>query len=212
MSRSSQNTIAAKLKAAGVVINNTLNDAEIQALVAGMGYPAEKMREGLALLQSATELVNAQVAGEGGQAKATVQVKTAKKAAESVYHRIAEICRARFGKKPELLAELGLQGGRPRALDGFLLAVQTLFNNIPGKPEVKAVLQERGYDDAKLAAEKVIVDDLAVAVQAQKKAKGAKEQATDAQNRALKELKDWLAEYKKIAESRILKKEERKPD
>jgi hypothetical protein len=62
MPTKSSQTIADRLNAAQVAINNTLADSEIQSLVAAYGYNKVRMNEGKQWYDQAFNAVNAQIA------------------------------------------------------------------------------------------------------------------------------------------------------
>lgn len=84
------------LNAAQTAIMNTLADEEIQTLVAGNGYTAEKMNKGKALYDKAQNAVNAQIAASGAQYQSTAQLKIAEANAQDAYQALAKVARAVF--------------------------------------------------------------------------------------------------------------------
>ena len=82
---------------------------------------------------------------------------------------------------------------------GFLGQALTLFDNALNVPEIKTVLAEYGYSAERLQTERAKIEDYDQANQTQEAAKGAAQQATVVQNKALAELDSWMARYLKIA-------------
>lgn len=187
--------ISDRLNAAQVAISNTLADAELQALVAGFGYTAEKVTAGRQLYDRALAAVNAQTAAAGAQQQATAHLRAADVAARDAYQALAQVARAAFAKDKAQLAGLGLTGRMPRKTAAFLAAAYTLFANAAGV----AALAAFGYDPARLTGERAKIAALDTANQAQEAAKGDAQQATRNQDAALAALADWLAQYRKIA-------------
>ncbi len=74
-------TIAGQLSAASLAINNTVGDAELQALVAVYGYTAVKIQQGQALYSAADDAVNTQNVAAGAQRQATLQARAAEQSA-----------------------------------------------------------------------------------------------------------------------------------
>jgi len=187
--------ISDRLNAAQVAISNTLADAELQALVAGFGYTAEKLAAGQQLSDRARAAVNAQTAAAGAGQQATAHLRAADAAARDAYQALAQVARAAFAKDKAQLAGLGLTGRMPHPTAAFLAAAYTLFDNAAGV----AALAAFGYDSARLTGERAKIAALDAANQAQEAAKGAAQQATRDQDAALAALADWLAQYRKIA-------------
>jgi hypothetical protein len=193
MSRPKQ-SIAEQLHAAQLAVNNSLTDPEIQSLVSGFGYTAEKLTEGRYLFECAEAAVTAQRFAAGAQQDATQTVEETKRAAVDAYQALAKVARA--VANPAQLAALGLVGGRmPRSTAGFLAAAYTLFDNAPNLTS----LAEYGYTPEKLAAERVRISVYDHANQTQEAAKGAAQQSTREAEAALTALREWTARYIKVA-------------
>lgn len=206
MSRA-KTSIADRLNAAQVAINNTLADTEIQTAVAAFGYSIEKMKDGKALYDQAVVAVNAQTAAAGTQRDATANTVSAEKMAQTAYQSLAKVARAIFAQDKSKLAMLGLTGKMPRSTAGFLTAAYALFENA-NNPEIQAQLAEYGYDNAKLQSERAIIEAFETANRSQEQAKGTAQQSTRDQDAALKELDLWYKQYIKIARVALRNKKE----
>jgi hypothetical protein len=189
----SQTTIAEQLTAAQVALDNSLADAEIQALLASRSYTAEKLAEGQALLTAARAARSAEEAALGTQQVATEALAPLKAQAVGAYQTLAKIARAIAS--PGVLAGLGLKGPMPLSVAGFLSAAGTLFDNAPTLPDLAAY----GYSTAQLAAERAKITAYADANAVQEAAKGAARQAAREQAAALQALHEWMARFIKIA-------------
>ena len=193
------NSIADRLNAAQLAINNSLSDAEIQARVAEYGYPATKLTAGKALYTAAVTAVNNAQAADGTQQQTTARVNAEEEKARDAYQALAKVCRACFNNEPARLTMLQIGGKTPRTTAGFLTSALTLFDNALGVAEIKTALAEYGYTAQKLSSERAKIVEYDQANQAQEAAKGAAQQATRTQDKALSELDDWMARYLKIA-------------
>jgi len=189
----SRSTIADKLKAASKVVSNTLADPEIKALVAAYGYDDAMLNEGQQLYDAARAAVSAQDNADGAQKAATESLVASKALAEEAYQHLAKVVRAIA--PPSALARLSISGRMPPAVDDFLKAAGSLFDNAPNLPE----LAKFGYDAAKLTAERAKIDAYEAASNNRDIAKGAAQQATTQQDAALQALNKWTAQYIKIA-------------
>jgi hypothetical protein len=195
MSAKSSFPIAEQLNNAQVAISNSLAQAEIQALVAGYGYPLTKLNEGKTLLEAAQAAVLTQKAAEGDQQQATEELLEAEKTAHDAYQALAQVARAIFQEDKARLTALGLTGAMPFSTAGFLAAAAVLFDNASTAP----ALTGYGYTPEKLAAERAKITAYDQANQRQEAAKGAAQQSTREQAAALAELNTWMAQYLKIA-------------
>lgn len=63
--------LAERLRAAELAVDNTLGNAQIQAAVTPFGYPAARMQEGKALLDTARRLRQEQTSRDGAKEEAT---------------------------------------------------------------------------------------------------------------------------------------------
>lgn len=201
-------SISEQLNAAQTAVMNTLADEEIQTLVAGNGYTAEKMNEGKALYDKAQNSVNAQIAASGAQYQSTAQLKIAEANAQDAYQALAKVARAVFVRDSARLAALGLTGTMPRTTAGFITAGYAVFDNALNVAEIKSALNAYGYDEAKLQSERAKIAAYDSANQAQESAKGTAQQSTRDQDDALAAMNDWLAQYIKIAKVALRDKQQ----
>jgi len=197
MSRAKK-SIADRLNAAQVAIQNTLADAEILTAVAAYGYSVEKINAGKALYDQAVAAVNAQIAAAGAQRDTTATMESAKQQAYAAYQSLAKVARAVFIQDKPRLIRLGLIGAMPKSTAGFLTAAYALFENASA-PEIQSLLANYGYDSARLQSERALIAVYDAANRSQEQAKGGAQQATRNQEAALKELDLWYNQYIKIA-------------
>lgn len=188
-------SIAQQLIAGQLTISNSIEDDEIQGLVAEFGYDSEKLNAGMALYIAAQAVVNLQTAKSGAQQESTRMLTQAEIAARDAYQSLAKVARAVFSKDKAQLTTLGLSGAMPKDIAGFLAAASTLFDNATSLPE----LANYGYDEEKIQAERSKIQALNTANQNQEMAKGAAQQATREQDAAMQALNDWAGQYRKIA-------------
>lgn len=193
-----RSSIAERVNAARVAIENTQSDATIQAAVAQFGYSTERLNEGKQILDRARAAINAQIGAAGSQRDATAQLEAARKDAEAAYQALAKVARAVLIKEKAKLVSLGLTGKMPQTIAGFLTAAYAMFNNAQS-PELQAALVGYGYDSAKLQSERALITAFDEANRRQEAAKGTAQQSTRDQDAALKALDQWYQQYIKIA-------------
>jgi len=192
-------TIAGQLSAASLAINNTVGDAELQALVAVYGYTAVKIQQGQALYSAADDAVNTQNVAAGAQRQATLQARAAEQSARATYQALAQVARAVFMRDMAARATLGLVGSAPLVAAEFKAAANQLFDNAINIAAISHTLALYGYDSERLTRERAALVAFSQADQAQVAAMGAAQQATRDQQAALTALSEWLAQYLKIA-------------
>lgn len=192
-------TIARQLVSAQVAISNSLSDNKILKLLAEYGYTAARIKEGQKLYDAARLAVNARTSRSGGQQDTTEKFNKAFKAAKNAYQSLAKVARAIWLHDRPRLAALGLTGRMPATTAGFISAAYKLFDNAGTDADSAASLADYGYTKAKLASERAKIAACEKADQAQEAAKGDAQDAARAQDKALKELNEWLARFIKIA-------------
>ena len=193
-------SIAGQLNAAQLAVNNSLADAEIQALVSGFGYAGRSLAAGRGLSERAQAAVQAQKLAAGTQQDATQILQAAQKVAADAYQALAKVARAACD--PPQLTTLGLSGKMPNDTAGFLAAAYTLFDNAARLGSLSGF----GYTAEKLAAERGKITAYDESNQKQEAAKGAAQQATREQEAALAALNEWMAQYLKIAKVALREK------
>ncbi len=201
-----KNSISDQLKMAKVAITNSIEDLEIKSFVEKYGYNLTRLNEGMDLYNVANAAVAAATAANGAQKQCTDEVARTEKVAMTAYQDLSTIAKAKFKANPGVLSKLGLDRPMPRTTAGIASASYILFDNASSDPEVKAIIAERGYDDAKLAGERAKIEAFDKADDRQEAAKGANQQASAAEVAAMKKLNDWFAEYKKVAKIALREK------
>ena len=191
--------ITERMTSANVAISNALSDAQIGALLGEYGYQTAKLSEGKTLLETADLSVKKQVAAHGDQKDSTARFLSAEKTARTAYQNLAQVARAAFARDKAKLAVLGLNAAMPKALPLFLTMATALFDNASHTAEIAEVLKSYGYSAEKLSKERGKIVELSAANQAQESAKGAAQQATFEQNRAMEALDYWMGGFVKVA-------------
>jgi hypothetical protein len=186
-------TISQQLKKALLAVTNSLEDDEIRAAVKEYGFTTEKLNAGKELYSNALNAVTAAKTKIGEQKLATAALQEKRKAAADAYQAAAQVARAVLDSGSRTI--LGLNGKQPRTAAGLLQAGYTLFDAAASK----GLLADYGYDANRLAAERAKIEAYDQASQRREAARGAAQQATQDQQKALALMNDWLAQYLKIA-------------
>ena len=194
-----KNALSERLITANVAISNALSDAQIGQLLGEYGYQTVKISEGKGLYEAAEAAVKKQVAAYGDQKDATARLSAAEKEAKKAYQNLAQVARAAFVRDKAKLAVLGLNSAMPSALPLFITMATALFDNASHTAEITDVLASYGYTVEKLSKERGKIVELTAANQAQESAKGAAQQATFEQNKAMEALDYWMGGFVKVA-------------
>jgi hypothetical protein len=188
-----KSTTDEQLGAAKLLIDASLADAEIKALVGARGYSAEKLAAGRQLFEAAEAAVSAQNLAESAQLAATAALAAAKTQAIAAYQALAKTARAVL--PPTDLPGLSLNKAMPQGANAFSAVAGELFANAASI----ASLTEYGYDPATLAAERAKISAFEDANRLQETAKSQTISASVTQKAALTALNQWTAQYIKIA-------------
>jgi len=151
-------SILERLNSMQLAVSNTFGDPRIKELVGSFGYTDEKLNEGKDLYTNALMTSNIQTASGGTQKDSTAKVIRAEKTAHAAYQDLAKVARAIFKNDKPKLKMLGLEGKMPTRIGEFLGTAYTLFNNAASVEELKKEFSKYGYNEKKLAAEKLALE------------------------------------------------------
>jgi len=191
--------MAEQLNAVQIAINNTLADADLQKALAAYGYSAARLEQGRQLYQTVLNLQHRQQSGYGGKQTASDAFQAAWKQANVTYMRLFKVARVTLKEQHGDWLALGLDGERKRPFPGWLAQAQQFYTNALAQEGVLAKLGEFGITEVKLKAGQAQVGAAEAAYAAQKRDKGAAQQATQARNAALRQLTRWHGDFVKIA-------------
>ncbi len=192
-------TIGNQLKRSKLAIQNTIKNPAILTLVATKGYTLAVMNQGLVIYNNADAAVGLAASTSGDQGMASEEAEKAWKEVRVAYQDLAKIARAIFLRRTEVLALLGLDKPMPGAAGDFTLAFNKLFNTGAYTPEITAKFLAKGYDSTKYSECRGLFGEWENAVGLHKAAAGDAEDAAADQEKKLKIMVDWVAEYFKIA-------------
>lgn len=196
---SNNQTIAGRLAAGELMVNNTLTNADILAALSRFGCDEAKLQTGQQLLDQVEALSSAQLVEYGAQFAATETLQQRWAEAKKTYIRTLKIARIALAGNPKAEAALLLRGRRKQSLAGWLDQATTFYTNLLNDSDLTHQMAGYGYDAARLEAEATLVEAVAEAQAAQKQKKGSARQATRRRDDKIAELDNWLAEFRAIA-------------
>ncbi len=184
-----------------LVVAGHRSDADIRTAMAPFGYNDAAIQALDEALGAGRAVVAMATRKRGEYQQSTRNTRAAFREGRDAAATFALVCRETLKDDPGALAALGLNAGAaPQALDAFLLYADTLFASALSAPQaVKEKLATRGYNDARLTAEKAKIAALHTANQRQEQARGAAQDLTPQQRKTLADLDDATMTYRKIA-------------
>ena len=192
--------VAKQVERARLMIDGTLNNPDIQDAVAPFGYPATRMQEGKALLDTVQARRSAAESRRTVKKTKTDTVQSATNAAYQAMTPLVGIARAVLQGNHVALGALGLDlGPLPRSRAGLLDRGRRFLNALAADPTLADQLTGFGLTAAKRTALHTTLTTLEQAQTAQAGAKGAAEDATPAVQEALEALNAWVMQYRKLA-------------
>lgn len=173
-------------------------NAEILELLAPRGYDAGALDEALTTkYEPAQAGFDARQVAMGIQLSASKALDAAEENERKDFADYREIARMCFPLPADRLA-LGLNGTAPKDLEKFLTAATASYS-AGKKAPYAAKLTVRGYAPASIDAELQGLKGVANLAKAAANAKGAAQKATETRDAAAKALKEWTAEFRKVA-------------
>jgi len=189
--------MSARVAWASVAVANARADPDIANRLAKYGIDAARLDQDNTLLIGASASMSNQVAATGQHLAASAHTDAIEGIVRTQTDAIANIAKVALDRPS--LATLGLDRMLPRALDTFVTASLAIYDNAAGQPAIAAQLAKYGYPADRLAQERNQVQAFIDARRAQEAAKGAAQQATAAQDKAMTALDEEMRAFKKIA-------------
>ena len=179
------------------MIGQVQADAELAECLAGRGYHAAKLAEGLALQQAAQAAFTARQTAMAAQKQASATAAEAENAARMAYTDFRATARALFGSVADRAA-LGLTGVTPKDAQKFITLARASYAAAQSEPYT-ATLSTYGLSAQAINAALTTLDTFSAADQAQGAAIAGAVQATTKRDAAAKELEQWGKQFRRIA-------------
>lgn len=193
------NTIDGALLFAQNAISNSLNQPLLKPFLEEYGYTAERLNQGEALYNKASEANSAHKKEYGEQYEATYELDETKAKAGKVYMKHLKVARIAIGKEPGPVNALQLAGTRSRTLSGWLSQAKAFYTNALNDPLILEALGEFMITGAKLKTGQKLVLECEAKYSKQLKEKGEAQDATSIRDKAMDELDKWMSEFTGIA-------------
>jgi hypothetical protein len=207
MATQRRRTVARQIERARLMIDGTLNNPDVQDAVTSFGYPAARILEGKALLDTVQAKRNAAESRRTVKKGATGEVTAATNQAYQAMTPLVGIARAVLQDNQIALGALGLDlGPLPRSRAGLLDRGRRFLNALASDTALAEQLAGFGLTASKRVSLQDALTALEQAQSAQAGAKGAAEDAAPAVQEALESLNAWVMQYRKLA--RIALKEQ----
>ncbi len=197
---------AEQLKAAGIIVDNSLSTPEIITEIAKKGYDETELQAGKSKITTAQQALSDQTKKEGIAQDATKAEAAAKTDAHSAYQDLAQILRGKYPPNSPELVKVGLVGSEPNTTADLIKGGYTLFDNAASDAEIAAYILIKGYTPEFIQSERAKIAAYEQANKDQVKAIGAASDSTKAKVTAFKDMNDWLSEYKASAKVALRKK------
>jgi hypothetical protein len=184
---------------AGLAINNSLQNAELQPMLAEYGYTSEKLAEGKTLLDKTVALMAVHKKEYGEQYQTTGKLGEKSDEAYGPYMRFVKIARIAFAGEPGAWTALGLTGERKESYSGLLAQFNQFYTNLLHNQDWLAKMAGYGITTEKLIAGQTLVSAVEEAMNRQKTEMGEAQEATRLRDEAADALQEWYSDFIAIA-------------
>jgi hypothetical protein len=196
--RDQDQEMADRITVALEILNIVQMDSELAALLAGRGYDAAKMAEGLSKQQAAQSAFSARQQAIAAQREATAKVTEAWAKAQQAYSDFRDTARGIF-KDPTAQGALGLTGKVLRDQEKFITQAKSGYEAALATPGYLSELAKYGFPESAIRSAQASLDALLTADAAQEAAKAAATRATQTRDEAMADLDAWLSQFRAIA-------------
>lgn len=180
---------------AETAIYNAMEHAEIQKKVVAFGYSQKRLQEGYSLLQQARALQELKADKYQEQRDLSRKINMDKKSAKASFMKHLSIAQMAFEDAPEIMERL-----RPKRVSSRLAEWVTQARTFYTKIEPYAEQMERYQVNlAEMQETKARIDAFLTTRNQRLQKKGEAEESTRVRNKAIKDLKTWLKEFRSVA-------------
>ena len=188
-------TIPSLIEAVQLAIRNTSENREIQQKMSGYGYTPKRMQEGKALLAKVQLMNDTQQQHYTHARTMSQQIRQESDTALEVFREHVAIAKTAFRKEPLVIQELKIKKISNRRWGWVQQAINFYHQADAYLPQ----LQQYGAAPEAFQQNQAAAQAL-LALKAQRlKKKGDAENSTQAKAQAIRELRAWYGEFRKIA-------------
>ena len=192
--------IPAELDFYQLALDNALDNSVIQTHLDDVGYVADRLKAGRAKLLAVQDLYHGQRGEYGQRRDATDGKSTAVDAANQAYLPQLKLARIVI-KNPGDRGLLKLDGDRKEKWSDWRDQVESFYTNILKRPDLQTRLLDVNLTVAKLTAAHNLVEAAFAARDTQSTEYAEAQNATEARDAALDDLRDWMSDY--LAAARV---------
>ncbi len=184
---------------AGLILNNAQTQPQIAAALAALGYDALTLQAGQALLDTALALYDTQITEYGEQHAATQTFTEATAQADKNYATHRSLAKIAFKNDPQRQTDLHLNDAKPRAFHFWYAQARHFYTALVADAEAQTQLARFNLTLIKLQETQAQVEQTFSLNNIQEQEKGEAQAATEERNIAIKELDEWLSDFRTIA-------------
>ncbi len=181
-------------------IKAALGSPTLLLAIASSGYNENRLNSGLQLAAKAQTAFGARQSAMAVASAAHGSRKTARQAAKTEFVSYRATVQTNYTEADR--ANLGASGRIPADGEKFITTARGAYSTALTPPHL-AKLSEYGYDEERLKTLLASLDALTSTNSAADNAASAAQTATEARNTAVKELKNWTAQLRKIAKNKL---------
>ncbi len=182
-------------KAMDLVIFHLTRKKEYQQIMTAYGLTPKRVQEGDGLLKNARQLHSVQDAHYDTASDMSLQMEEECAAALDVFKGHVAIAKSAFRKEPQVLKKLKIN----KLAKGKWALVQQAVNFYEKTPQYAAQLQQFGGSPEDFAQNKSAVEAVLTLQALRLDKKADAEGCTQQKNEAVKELRAWYGEFRKLA-------------
>jgi hypothetical protein len=195
----SRTSIEWKLARAQVAIDNALTEADLAAALATFGYDAARLRQGLALRETAQMLAERQSSEYGDLFTTQDAYVAARQQAHDTYMGFLKIARVAFEDDRGARQTLGLAERRHYDLAGWMRQAQQFYNGALINTNILSQLAAFGITPAALESGRQRVAAVIAANNIRRQRRGSALNATRQRDMAVAALESWMRDFLKVA-------------
>jgi CheY-like chemotaxis protein len=192
-------TDAETLELYRVALENAVNQEEIAALLAELGYETSVIDEGKALLANTRQAFDLNKTEDNETTKAYAAFTAKKDEIADIYAMHRKKAKVAFRNEPVLLKQLGLTGTLPKAYVKWVETMKAFYSGSDLIGQLQANLTRLKVTPTDLQAGLTAITELESLRTEYLKEVGESQDATEAKDKAFAKIDDWMSEFYAVA-------------